>query len=55
MTHEIVLCPVKVGTGFVLVVNGSWFYASDVELLELVEGRRNECEFRSIRKEKPCR
>jgi hypothetical protein len=55
MTHEIVLCPVKVGTSFVLVANGSWFRASDMELLALVTGCRTECVFRRIKQMKPRR
>jgi hypothetical protein len=45
------LCPTKAGHGFKVVVDGTWFYASKVQVLDLINGKQKACTFHTIKDE----
>jgi len=49
------LCPTKVGTGYMVVVNGAWFYAAEWQVLDLIQGNQKACMFHKIRDEPELR
>ena len=42
------MCKTKAGKGFKVVVDGQWFYTSNMEFFGMINGDLNACQFRSI-------
>jgi hypothetical protein len=45
------LCPTKAGNGYKVVVDGTWFYASKLQVLDLINGKQKACTFHTIKDE----
>lgn len=45
---ELTLCPTKAGKGYKVVVDGTWFYTSAIELAKMLRGEAQAVKFRTV-------